>query len=243
MSESKSKGYNEYLTAKVLFLKEKEEEALSHANSAMKLGLSLSEEAEMRQLAGMVYYAREDFSNAEIQFKKALELDEKSDSKLYVDLYGITYQDLARIYENRGDLQRALEYLGNLIVQLQTRYDPSKAKRTAASALCELAVIYLSHRNELRSAEEHSLANLKKAIEVDPDFPDPYAYLGVLFGSKELSSYDAQKAIGYYEHHLALSSADDPKRRISQENVILLKKEISSKEEPKRGGFFKRLLG
>jgi tetratricopeptide (TPR) repeat protein len=254
-----SEGHKQYLTANLLFLKDEEpEEILFHAKSAIELGLSTSEEAEMRRLVGSIYFTQENFSEAEAETKKALELDEKSDEKLNALLYSTSCQELARIYENRGDIPQAIKCLEDAVIHLQTQYDPDKEKAAIGMVFNGLAAMYmaqyLSNPNELSSADEQCFQSLQRSLEINPYYYETYLYLGILHGSKEIAKYyDPQKAIDYYEQALTrmgpLDSDDSEeraKREMAQENIELIKKEVKStgqgKGEPKKKGFFKKLF-
>jgi tetratricopeptide (TPR) repeat protein len=217
-----------------------DDKILAHINSAIGLGLPPTKEAGIRVIRADVFARRKLWSEVEAEIRRALELDKGlSNSMLYV----MAYKLLASSYEKRGQISRAVKTLEDAIAGLQTLYDPNEEAVSIASMLCELAVIYMSNRQQISSAEDQCLANLEHATRVAPDYPQTYAFLGVLFGSKELRSYDPKKAIGYYERHLTLCPPDDPARRISQEHIVLLRKEVTTKEQPKRGGFIKKLFG
>lgn len=228
---AKGKGYEHYLKAKTLFIKangeEFDDQILFHANLALELGLSPSKEAMLRLVRKGVYMRKERFLEAEVEIKRALELDRKLIESFS---YATTYKDLSHIYEKRGQMSRAIEILEKAIAEFGTLYNPDEEGKVMAILYSELGATYLRHRSKLASADEQCFLNLQKALEVAPKYPDTYAYLGVLHGSKEIAKfYDPQKAIEYYERHLALTPPDDPKRRISEENLALLKEETTAK--------------
>lgn len=251
-----SEGYEHYLTAKVLFLNNEEsEEILSHAKLAIELGLSTSEEAEIHQLLGYIHVAQENFSEAEVEIKKALELDEKSNIKLNGLLYSSSCIDLAKIYQMRGDIPQAITCLEDAIIHLQSQYAPSKENVSIAKVFNELGYVYMSHPNELASAYEQCFQNLQRSLKINPEYYATYLYLGTFHGGEEITEfYDPQKAIDYYEQCLTLMGppdSDDSRmkigRKMAQEHLERLKKEVKSsdqeKEEPKKKGFLKKLFG
>ena len=242
-------GHEHCVMANLLFLKDEEpEEILFHAKLAIELGLSTSEEALMRQLVGSLYFRQENFSEAEAEIKKALELDEKSDEKLNALHYSTSCQELAQIYEKRGDIPQAIKCSEDAIIHLQTQYDPDKNKAAIGMVFNGLAAVYmaqyLSNPNELTSADEQCFQSLQRSLEINPYYYETYLYLGIVHGGKEFAKYyDPQKAIGYYEQALTrmgpLDSDDSEeraKREMAQENIELLNvaKEMPEDYEEKK---------
>ena len=101
----------------------------------------------MRHTVGYCYFEKENFSEAEAEHKKALELDEKSEQKLNALIYCISCKQLAAIYEKRGDIPQAIKCLEDAIIHLQTQYDPDKERAAIGMAFNDLAAVYMAQMN------------------------------------------------------------------------------------------------
>lgn len=245
VKKTKSKGYDDYIKVIALELSRgSDNEILWHANKAIELGLSTSEEVYVRTCIGSVYLRQGRLQEAETEIKRALKLDEESEKKLNALSYFCACRDLARIYEEKGDITLAIKCLEDTIVRMQARYDPNEEKGAIAMAFVELGACYLRHRSKLISADDQAFLNFQRAMETC-DISDVYMYLGILHGSKEIPKYyDPEKAIRYYEQcltRIGSPESDDANteviRKMAEKELEWLRREVKIKKK----GFFQKL--
>lgn len=174
---------------------------LYHLNKALELGLSKMDEAIAYSYRGNAYLELGNLSEAEDDINKSLMLDETGHTALGCFC---NYLYLTQIYERKGDIQRASEYMQEGINKLQTLY--SSNNRIIANAYLELANLFISNKDSVKSAYEQAHHNYAKALELDPENCD------LLFGaarfhalSGNIEYYDTAKAAEYFRRFLSLT--------------------------------------
>jgi tetratricopeptide (TPR) repeat protein len=100
------------------------------------------------------------------------------------------YTDLARVYHDEGQYERAAEALKAALA----------ANPENAVAHCNLGEIY----KHLRLFDD-ALRELNEARKLNPDLPDTYINIGIIYDDYVI---DDQKALEYYKKYLELGGAD-----------------------------------
>jgi len=202
-------------------------EILRHLNSAIELGLDTADEARARRERGEIYLSQGHLSEAEVDLKKALELNNQSEEKMFSSEISGTWRNLSTLHMERGNRAQAIKCLEEGIKQLKDEYnqeDPEMLKWELVSLHRALAVKYWGHDNA------QALLIYQLALEIDPLNPPLHLLLGDFYCSEKVSPefYNLQKAIEHWEQYLALekedSTVDRKQKERVQKNLEILKK-------------------
>jgi tetratricopeptide (TPR) repeat protein len=133
---------------------------------------------------GSIYLGRKDLAAAEVEFQKVVELQPQS---------GQGYGALSRVYEQKGDAQRAIEVMARGVAQKPD--DPAMQY--------DLGVLYFNARRT-----DEAEAAFRKVETLDPtNVRVPY-----LLATLALNRGDVPEAVRQLESYLAKAPADAPDR-------------------------------
>lgn len=197
--------FNSALLAYISQKKEDAEEMLFNINKALELGLSASDQAIAHYIRGVAYIWRERYLEAEVEIKKAFELDETLNNNAL--LASSAFSDLAKTYKKRGEIPLAIKTLERATTKLQALFG-EKEFWALASVHFDLAAMYLSHKNKLPSAEDNAFLNLQRACQLHPKYAKAIVTLGMMH-TNQGKYYDPQKAIQYYNRFLHLTEGEN----------------------------------
>lgn len=231
-NSEESKGHEYLNKAKSYFFSEDNEEymqeIMTNINTALELGLSRLEKAKAFVMRGSIYRYQGDLKQAEKDIEGALKRAEKFDEPSF---HLGMYETLSYIYEDRGNIEGAVESLEKCISELKTIYNQGEVKGVLAEAHTLLGELFLEHNSQLEDAEEKCLENLEQAKEKDPDYPQICGDLGDLYATTE-KYYDPQEAIKYYRKFLSQVPSEDPRRKNVEKNILALREDNRRNEEP-----------
>lgn len=131
-------------------------QALKELQEAEKL---YAEDPELQNALGLVYYAKGATAEAEIHYKKAIEIDND---------YSEAHNNLGVLYLNTGRLDESISEFNEALKNI--------SYATPERAYMNMGWAYYKKKN-YRDAE----FNLKKAIQIAPDFFIAHYNLGILY--------------------------------------------------------------
>ena len=184
------------------------DERLSHLNSAIDLGLPISDEAIARVLRGGIYKNQGLLAEAEAELQKALELNEKSEKKFSPLLYVSAYTNMAGVYEAMGDVERSIRYLSERIEFLEDYLEPDQSRVAIAGLYAEMGRISFVNSKE-ESEVEQAISYSQQALSNNPQHPDAHLALGLIY-SRE-ATFQPEYAIKHLEEYLDTFPNDDGK--------------------------------
>jgi tetratricopeptide (TPR) repeat protein len=193
-----------------------------------------------------IFGMRGDVDSAVAQFNLAIDAQRKEDQKDLVVFYDSKAQaeySIAVLLEGRGDQSAAREAYGRAL-QEDLSYYPAHmhlgllalSMHDTATALSELALAAQIAVDEphvryvngfvLAAAKQHAeaVAELKKAVELEPYYALPYLQLGQSY--EQL--HKAPEALAAYQGFLSHASAMDVQRPAAEERVTALKTSIGA---------------
>jgi len=156
------------------------------------------------------------FQKAEEMYLRRIEVDPE-------DARGYAY--IANFYDTlqpMPEIAKAYEFH-----QIRLKYDPEDAEIWYSIGVNRWAKAHrlqnMISLDEQKVASDESEAALQKAIEVDPSYPEPYAYMSVLLLSvkarlwPERSSRFHQEATQYQQKYAEAQKKRAERRRLEQE--------------------------
>ena len=195
---------------------------LSKLDSALELELSSSDMAYAHLLRKDVYMRMGRFDDVEQEIEMATKFDKKLHHPWF---YAQAWVDLAKVHNERGQIFNAIKILQSSLEGLHELYSLHESSTAIAHICAELGGTYLEHRKEIDLADEKCYEYLQRAIQSDPEWPDTYLYLGVLYEYEEIELFfNPEKAIECYKRYLDLtwSYENDERRKVAEESLSWL---------------------
>jgi len=162
---------------------EDDNKALNLVNEALKEKLSDLDKAIVHYVRGTVYFRKKQYKRALEETKLALEKDPSFGNDKILT-YSALLQ-LAFIYEDMGKFKESIVQFNKTVEMLQTLFDSNKIKSLLAGAHLEFALFY-ARNSKIKSSKEKMLLNLQRIIELDPEYPEVYFYLGLFYYDNSL---------------------------------------------------------
>jgi len=200
---------------------------------------------ELRALRGRLFFQLNQGDSALAELTQALADMRKADKKDLVYAYeskALMEQSIGLVYQRLGNNAAAKEAFGRALQEdlsyfpahVQLAYMALDAKdTTTALTEMDLAVQIRGDDPTLRYIYGFSLATsgkykeaeeqLRKAIEIDPVFPTPYAQLGEVLDKQGRGT----EALAQYRTFLAIASQNDLRRKNAEERV----RELAAKSD------------
>ena len=173
-------------------------------DAALKEGNYFSEAYD---LLGNIYFKKGDFEKALIAFKKVIDLTQE-DAMAHYNL-GCTYWVLNDWEKAEKEWKKAIKYEREAR-ERKERSEISKDQlsvsllvyKRSASFLAHKSLVWLYLKNNL---SDKALKEFEKAIELEPDDPEPYYEIGKIYQVKsEKDKRYIKKSIIYYQKYLYL---------------------------------------
>jgi tetratricopeptide (TPR) repeat protein/serine/threonine protein kinase len=161
--------------------REEYDEALADLDRALAID---PKHADAHESRGQIYLARKDYDRAILDFRSAIRLDQD---------HPRAFLNRGRAYQAKGEHDRAIADFTEALDNLDDEKDPDDARR--ASALFHRGTSHLD-QNQL----ENAVADLEKAIELDPNLADAHVNLG----RADFARKDYDKAIRQFQKALIL---------------------------------------
>ena len=158
-------------------------------------------------------------------------------------LYVSVWESLSDIAEEQGDTGRAIKVLQDGIAALQTRYSPTDRNYLIGGLYSKIAQLYQTHKDNrhLHRANEQSRINAEKALEFNPELPEPHLILGIVYNLAK----DRERAISHFETYFRLvestpspSPMDELMTQIVRQTLVSLRSEIPQPTEAEQSRCF-----
>gem|GEM_PF-6368253 len=204
----------------VLSLSGQSNEAISKIDEFLEMEISDAAKAVAHWIKGVSLKDLGRLSDAEPDFVTALELNPMLENEM---MCLTAWENLSQISEERGEYTAAINYLQAALTHLH-KYDPPNIP-VIALAHYAIATFYVRQVQNIPSAAEKALVSFRKVMDLDPEYPEPLAFIGALYlyGVPEQDLQKAKKCYSEFLHKVSVSERSiDPENR---EHLIDLAKE------------------
>lgn len=204
----------------VLSTQGQHDEAISEINKVLEKDITDTAKTDALWIRGTSLYHLERFDEAESDLLDALKLDPMLSNEM---ICLTAWNDLASISEMRGEYNSAIDYLQESLTHLR-KYESPDNTPAIASAYYAMGEFYMRNSENIPSAGEKALENLKKVLDIAPEYPEPLALIGALYLYGAIEQ-DLKKGKQYFTKFLQkVSSSDRSIDPDNQDNLIEIAK-------------------